>query len=361
VKFLVITCLYFSSLVFSNVERHTWMEPEARSTAPIVRFQLQINKALIKKVAASIKKLNPKHIYTAGRGSSKNACLYAELLLGKTLNIQASSIKLHEHSINNSQYNYANSLVIAISQSGRSRDIIQSVTAAKNNGAMVIAFVNSVDSPLAELADIVIPTHAGEEKSVAATKTFSLTLTAIAQLAAYLSESDELLNDLNKLSDELAQAWELDWNSALTNFDPSHSTIIVSRDIGLPIALEAALKLKETCGIHAEAYSAAEIRHGSLRLLLASQKLNILGFAASNPSAQSIISVIELARSQGCKVNLVSKVETEVNLPFITNTHPDLEPIIMIHQFYKLVNELARIKQSNPDSSPLLNKVTSTL
>jgi glucosamine--fructose-6-phosphate aminotransferase (isomerizing) len=336
------------------------MYHESESTASILPFQLQANEKIVKKTAQTIKNYKPKHIYTCGRGSSKNAGHYAELLLSKILKVPSSPIKLHEHSINKTIFDYSNSIVIAISQSGKSRDILQAVTMAKKHGAMVIAFVNNTKSPLADLADIIIPIHAGEEKSVAATKTFTLTLTAIAHLASYLSESNQLLSDLTNLSEQLASVWELDWSNVLSSFHPSHSSMIISRDIGLPIAQEAAIKLIETCGIHAEAYSSAEIRHGPLRLL-DSATINIFGFAVDNAAAESILSVIELARSLGVTTDLISKVGTEVNLPYTADVHPDLEPILMIHRFYKLINQLALINQLNPDKPPLLNKVTSTL
>lgn len=365
VKIFIITTLLISSLfapplVWTNSQLYTWMYHEAESTASILPFQLRANETLIKETAEAIKNYKPKHIYTCGRGSSKNAGHYAQLLLSKILMVPSSSVNLHEHSINKAIFDYSNSIVIAISQSGKSRDVLQSVSTAKKQGALIIAFVNNTMSPLAELANIIIPIHAGEEKSVAATKTFTLTLTAIAHLASYLSESNQLLSDLTNLSEQLASVWSQDWSNVLSSFHPSHSSIIISRGIGLPIAQEAALKLKETCGIHAEAYSSAEIRHGPLRLL-DSATINIFGFAVENAAADSILSVIELARSLGVTTDLISKIKTEVNLPYAADVHPDLEPILMIHRFYKLANQLALINQLNPDKPPLLNKVTSTL
>ena len=160
-------------------------------------------------------------------------------------------------------------LFIAISQSGASPDLLAAAGAARDAGALVIALVNAEDSPLARTAHHAIPLRAGVETSVAATKSYIASLAAIVDLVASWTQDRELHLALEQAPDQLVLAWQLDWGAATEHLRSASSLFVIGRGLGLGIAQEAALKLKETCGLHAEAFSAAELRHGPMALVRA--------------------------------------------------------------------------------------------
>src|SRR5690606_14367129 len=152
-------------------------------------------------------------------------------------------------------------LFLAVSQSGRSPDILHLAQAGHDDGALTVALVNDMSSPLARTCEVVLPLHAGPEKSIAATKSFIAALAAGLQPVAHWSEDRRLLKALDTLPEALEQAAAMDWSAALSLMSEAEDLFVVGRGVGFAVAQEAALKLKETCGIHAEAMSAAELMH----------------------------------------------------------------------------------------------------
>src|SRR4029077_14707969 len=158
-------------------------------------------------------------------------------------------------------------VMLAISQSGASPDLLAAVASARAAGARIVALVNAESSPLAQLADDLLPLHAGPERSVAATKSYIASLAALAQLVASWSEDHELTAALRETPALLARAWQLDWSAAVARLVTATNLYVIGRGIGLGVAQGAALKFKEACGLHAEALSAAELRHGPMALV----------------------------------------------------------------------------------------------
>jgi glucosamine--fructose-6-phosphate aminotransferase (isomerizing) len=158
-------------------------------------------------------------------------------------------------------------LYLVISQSGKSPDLLRNAQAAKAAGARVVALVNVEDSPLAELADTVLPLCAGPEKSVAATKSYLASLAAILHLGAVWHGDAALVATLADLPASLRRAWQADWQAVTDGLVEAHNLFVLGRGLGLAAAQEAALKFKETCGLHAEAYSSAEVKHGPMALV----------------------------------------------------------------------------------------------
>jgi glutamine---fructose-6-phosphate transaminase (isomerizing) len=152
--------------------------------------------------------------------------------------------------------------------------------AAGASGALTVALVNDIDSPLAATCDFVLPMAAGAELSVAATKTFIASGAALLRLIARWSGDAALEAALERLPDRLAAAARLDWTAPLDSLARAASLIAIGRGPTLAIAREAALKLKETCNLHAEAFSGAEIRHGPIALVVERYPLIMPGVIA---------------------------------------------------------------------------------
>ena len=159
--------------------------------------------------------------------------------------------------------------------------------------------VNDIESPLAEACEHLVPLHAGPELSVAATKSWICSLPAILQIAAHWAEDAQLLEEVQRLPAYLTRAAKQDWRAAVDRLASSEHLYVAARGIGLALAQEAALKLKETCGIHAEALSAAELMHGPLTL--AGPKFPVLVFSQHDEAYQSVADLVAVLASAACR------------------------------------------------------------
>jgi glucosamine--fructose-6-phosphate aminotransferase (isomerizing) len=342
-----------------DAPQRTKMFTEAQEAPQVVADQLKENDDVIKEVSAHLRALAPRAVVTLARGSSDNAATFAKYLIETKLGILTSSAAPSISSIYSARTELKNTLVIAISQSGRSPDLTAALDVAKRAGAFTLALVNAGESPLAELADIVLPLHAGPERSVAATKSCIASMTAIAQLVATWSGDCVLREELVRLPPKLEQAWQLDWSAATTRLREARDLFVVARGIGFGAAQEAALKLKETCALHAEAFSAAEVQHGPMAL--ANKGFPVLVFSQNDETRPGIRDTVDAFAAQGVDVLLAGFENPQaVNLSSLA-ANPALEPILFLQSFYRMAESLSRLRGLNPDQPPHLNKVTETL
>jgi len=250
-------------------------------------------------------------------------------------------------------------LFIAISQSGASPDLLAAAGAARDAGALVIALINAEDSPLARTAHHAIPLRAGVETSVAATKSYIASLAAIVDLVASWTQDRELHVALEQAPEQLVLAWQLDWGAATEHLRSASSLFVIGRGLGLGIAQEAALKLKETCGLHAEAFSAAELRHGPMALVRAG--FPIFAFLQNDETREGVEALARELSAVGADVLVAgAEVPGAVTLPTL-RAHSAIEPLLMIQSFYRLANALAVARGLDPDRPPHLSKVTETV
>jgi glutamine---fructose-6-phosphate transaminase (isomerizing) len=240
---------------------------EAAEAPAVVRRQWLSNRALVERLGSAIRELAPRAVVTCGRGSSDHAATFAKYLIETRTGVQVSAAAPSVSSLYATHSNLASALFIAISQSGASPDLVAAARSAREAGALVLALVNDVDSPLGREAHHPIPLRAGTETSVAATKSYIASLAAILHLVAEWTQDEDLRLALATAPELLAQAWQLDWSAAIEPLRSATSLYVIGRGLGLGVVREAALKLKETCGLHAEAFSAAELRHGPMALV----------------------------------------------------------------------------------------------
>jgi glutamine---fructose-6-phosphate transaminase (isomerizing) len=335
------------------------MYREAAQAADVVRGQLVTNAAQMERIGGLLREMKPRAVVTCARGSSDNAATFAKYLIESHARILTSSAAPSLSSLYEAQPDLHGVVFLAISQSGKSPDLLASVEAAKRGGALVIALCNVTDSPLAALADHLVPLAAGVEMSVAATKSYIVSLSAVVHLVASWSGNDGLLAALRRSPEQLAQAWELDWSNAVPALKHAQNMYVVARGFGLGIAQEVALKLKETCGLHAEAFSAAEVKHGPMALVRLG--FPVLMLSQNDESRAGIVALANDFVAHGAEV-LAAGIEVEhaVSLPTIA-ADPAIEPMLMIQAFYRMAAELAFARGFDPDKPPHLNKVTETL
>jgi glucosamine--fructose-6-phosphate aminotransferase (isomerizing) len=341
------------------VERPSKMFCEAAEAPDIVARQRAANRALVKKIGARLRANKPRAVVTGARGSSDHAATYAKYLIETRTGILTSSTGLSISSVYAAQSKLDDVLFLAISQSGKSPDLLSAVECAKAGGAFVLAIVNDDTSPLAALADEILPLHAGAETSVAATKTYLASVAAIADLVAEWTEERELADAVARLPDLMRQAWSRDWNVAVTRLKSARDLYTIGRGLGFGAAQEAALKFKETSGLHAEAFSSAEVQHGPMALV--KKGFPILMLSQSDETRAGLRDVAAKLVAAGADLFIAGFDEPgATTLPTI-EAHPAIEPILMAQSFYRMINALSLARGFDPDRPPNLNKITETI
>jgi len=337
----------------------TRMFLEAGQASEAVAAQLTANAGAAARIAQRLRQAPPRAVVTCARGSSDHAATYGKYLFETRAGVITASAALSASSVYAASPRLEGVLFLALSQSGQSPDLLSAVEAAKAAGAFTVAVVNDTASPLAGLADEVLPLHAGPELSVAATKSYIATLSAIAQLTAAWTQDAALTAALDALPATLAEAWTLDWTPAVERLKLARDLYVLGRGVGFGVAQEAALKFKETCGLHAEAFSAAEVLHGPMALV--KPGFPALVFAQNDATRASVEAMAAGLGGRGAQVLLAGAgVTGQGALPGVAG-HPLLEPIALIQSFYRMVNALAAARGYDPDSPPHLNKVTETV
>jgi glutamine---fructose-6-phosphate transaminase (isomerizing) len=335
------------------------MHDEAAQAPAVVRAQLEANAERVARLAERLRHSPPRAVVTCARGSSDHAATFARYLIETRLGILTASAAPSVSSVYDVAPDLAGTVVLAISQSGASPDLLSAVSRARSGGARVVALVNAESSPLAQLADDLLPLGAGPELSVAATKSYIASLAAIVQLVAAWAEDVELGAALAAAPEQLARAFELDWSAAVARLRPANNLYVIGRGLGLGIAQEAALKFKETCGLHAEALSAAELRHGPMALVRA--HFPLLLFTQDDESRPGVTQLASELATRGADVLVAgADVPGTTVLPSLA-AHPAIEPLLLAQSFYAMANALSLARGRDPDRPPHLSKVTETV
>ncbi|WON82450.1 MULTISPECIES: SIS domain-containing protein [Chromobacterium] len=301
----------------------------------------------------------PSLALTVARGSSDHAANYFAYLAMQRLGVPVVSLPMSLVTLHRAPLAVKGQLAVALSQSGQSPDLIDTMKALGTAGARTAALVNKHQSPLAAACEWVVPLCAGDEKSVAATKSYITSLSAVARLVAHWQADDALLAALANLPQRLTEATRQDWTLAVDALRDAERIMVVGRGLGFAVALEAALKFKETCAIQAEAFSGAEIKHGPMALI--DDGYPLLIFAPRGPEQQGLIDLAEEMRGRGAKV-LLAAPENIVSRDLTLALADDeaLDPLLAIQSFYLMAARLSEARGLNPDVPRHLSKVTCT-
>ncbi|MBG1233871.1 SIS domain-containing protein [Aestuariivirga litoralis] len=331
------------------------MKKEAQEAPQVVARFLAQNRGALSELGARLRTHPPSVILTAARGSSDHAATYFKYLVEILLGVPCASVGASVASVWHSKLKLNNAVCVTISQSGQSPDILALQEAARKAGALTIALVNQPDSPAQKGADFFLPLSAGPEKSVAATKSFIASLVAGAAIAGHWADDKALLDALENLPARLEEAAKIQWPSFVTGAAKAQSLYVLGRGPGLAIANECALKMKETCGLHAEALSFAEVMHGPLELVRPG--FPVLAFSPNDASRSAAHDVLARIRSIGAEVHAVE----DGGMEFVGAGHAMLDPISMVQSAYLNVEALAQKLGRNPDHPKQLSKVTETV
>lgn len=296
---------------------------------------------------------------TIARGSSDHAASFfkyaSELLTGRVVASLGPSVA----SLYGSALQLAGSTALAISQSGKSPDIVMATKMAGEAGALTVAVTNDPSSELTQCAELTLPLHAGEERSVAATKTFVSSSVLAAWVLAQVAKDEELLRAIKGLPAALHNAYHTDWGSLANELASARSLFCLGRGPTNAIASEAALKFKETSRLHAQAYSSAEVLHGPVAIV--HEGFPVIAFATPGAAEASVVEVADALAGMGAQTFVTSPLATRSTvLPRQDTGHPLTDAIALIVSFYTMVETLARVRGLNPDMPRHLQKVTRT-
>jgi glucosamine--fructose-6-phosphate aminotransferase (isomerizing) len=317
-------------------------------------------------LAAEIKRRAIQYVVIAARGTSDNAGRYAQYLLGALNGLYVGLATPSLFTIYDAPPRFGNALVLGISQSGKSPDIVAVLAEAKQQGALTAALTNFPGSDLGQSADFVVNLQAGEEFAVAATKTYTAELTAIAMLSAALDGDPEMTQTLESIPGQVAQT--LDLNSSLDciaeRYRYAQSCVTIGRGYNYSTAFELSLKLKEMTYTVVEPYSSADFLHGPLALI--AQGFPVITVAPSGKMLPEMKGFMATARERGAELIVISDDAEALGMGRVALALPAgvpewLSPICAIVPGQLLAMHLSHTRDYDPDRPRALHKVTETL
>ncbi|WP_210240199.1 SIS domain-containing protein [Amaricoccus solimangrovi] len=314
----------------------------------------------LRAASAALTDRNPDLFVTVARGSSDHAATYFKYAAELGAGLPVASVGPSVASIYHRRLRLGRAAAIGISQSGQSADIVEMMRSAAAGGALTLAITNFAESPVGRAVDHTLALRVGAERSVAATKTFVVSVLAGLALLAEWQGDGALARAVAAAPEAFARALDCDWGPLADRLAEADSLFVLGRGPGFAIASEIALKFKETCGVHAESYSAAEVMHGPAALVRA--RFPILALGVEDEALPQVVGTAERLAGQGADVYLTGGAAAgAVTLPGVGGLHRRLAPLALIVSFYVFVEALARRRGLDPDEPPNLRKVTSTL
>jgi glucosamine--fructose-6-phosphate aminotransferase (isomerizing) len=335
----------------------THMRREVEEIPQAVARLLDRSGTVLEQAGKDLRRRDPAFAITVARGSSSHAATYLKYVSELELGLPFAPVGPSVASIYGAKLRLKGAACIAVSQSGKSPDIVALAQSAR---ALTIALTNTADSPLARDSDHAVDIMAGPELSVAATKTFVNSIVAGLGLLAHAAGDEKLLSALKALPEQLQKAIDCDWSALTGALEGRGSLFVLGRGPSSAIASEAALKFKETCGIHAEAYSAAEVMHGPMALV--GGGFPVVALAARDAAEPSVAASADALVARQGAVFATSALATQAaRLPFVATGHPLTDALPLVVSFYAFVEAFARHRGLNPDMPRNLRKVTETV
>jgi glucosamine--fructose-6-phosphate aminotransferase (isomerizing) len=343
----------------------SYLYKEIHEQPHILQRLLDSERETVQRLAESIRESEITHVVIAARGTSDNAGRYAQYLLGAINSLTVTLTTPSLFSVYKQPPRFGNALVLGISQSGKSPDIVAVLAEAQRQGVLTAAITNFSESDLAEQADFVIDLQAGVERSIAATKTYTSELAAIALLSAYLAEDEPMLATLEQVPGLVATtlAMETEIAQVAQRYRYMRDCVVIGRGYNYATAFELALKLKELTYIIAEPYSSADFMHGPLALI--EHGFPAIVIAPSGVMLPEIRNFIQTLKQREAEVIAISDdpdtlVQARIPLRLPQPAPEWLSPITAIIPGQLFAMHLAHVRDYDPDHPRGLRKVTET-
>lgn len=330
------------------------MAAEIAEMAQVARRILADSDGAIETVANRLRGLAPGLVAICGRGSSGHAAQFMRVLIETRLRLPVADISPSLATLYGARLKLDGAPFFVVSQSGVSPDILAATRAARDAGAMTVALLNVVSSPLASVADHVVSLQAAPERSIAATKSVVGAMTVAARLVADWTGDESFRVSLDILPECLDAARTLDWSRWGATLASARAVIVTGRGLGLAVAQEIALKASEVLRVPGVAYSTAEIRHGPRAALSSATPVLLLpspedGGAAAAALARDL-------RDDGVPAYVVG-----IDVPMRAPRLGSLDVVLALPPAYAAIEAAARNVGFDPDAPPRLSKVTVTL
>lgn len=327
---------------------------------------LQNNREQIQTIAQSIQERRPNYVMLAARGTSDNAGRYANYLLGSMNHLPLALATPSLFTYYQTPPTFNNALVIGISQSGQSPDIVSVLEEGRKQGCLTLAITNVPGSPLTQAADHVIDIGAGPELATAATKTYSAELMALAMLAAAMSNHPQAWAELERVSGWVEEVSKMDTAIAqmAERYCFMHQCVVLGRGYNYSTAFEWALKLKELTYVEAEPYSSADFMHGPIAMVQG-------GFP--------VLAVVPQGKVYGSMLETLQQLKNELNAELVVISNSDealalaktpiripadvpewLTPLVSIIPAQLFAYHLTAVKGNDTEKPRIIHKVTET-
>lgn len=343
----------------SHLKREILEQPQ------VLQRLLEDERASVERIATTIRDRAPCFIVLAARGTSDNAARYGQYLFGAANGLPVALAAPSLFTLYEKPPRLQESLVMAISQSGRSPDIVAVVEEGRHQGALTLAITNDANSPLATAAEHVIFLHASQERSIAATKTYTASLLAVAMLSTALAEDEEGFRDLEALpalmSEVVASAPEV--IRAAEPHRDIEACVVISRGYNYATAFEIALKLKELAYVVAAPYSSADFEHGPVALV--ERGFPVLAVVPEGCVAEGLVDLLRRLRERGARLVVIANRDdalalAQTPLPLPAGVPEWLSPLLAVVPGQLFTLGLIGARGLDPDRPRGLRKITLT-
>jgi glutamine---fructose-6-phosphate transaminase (isomerizing) len=343
-----------------------WLEEELLEQPEALRRFLERRTDDVRGFASSLLEgRDVRYLLIASRGSSSNAARYAQYLLGGANRLPAAFAAPSLYTLYEDSPRLDGALAVGISQSGRSPDVTSVIEEARRQGRPTLAITNNEDSPLGRAAELVLPLEAGEERAVAATKTYLNSLAAVALLSAALADDDERLQQLQRIPERVGHQLERSFEDAdrVDRYREVSGATVVARGMCYGTAFEIALKIRELSGLLVEAYSPADLLHGPIAGIAPGWP--VLVVAPSGPTLESVREIVSHVRARGARVLAISDDapllrQVDTPLPLVHGVPEWLAPLVAVVPGQVTALRLATLRGLDLDRPAGLTKVTLT-
>lgn len=343
----------------------SWLETELREQPAALARLLERQSARAEELATVFRRDDIRYVLIASRGSSSNAARYAQYVIGRAHRVPVMFATPSLYTIYGQPPRLDGAIVLGISQSGASPDVRAVVAEARRQGRPTIALTNDAGSPLANEAEHVLALEAGEEKAVAATKTYLNSLGAIAMLFAAIGDDRVARAELERVPGVLEDQIELSFATApaLSQYEDVIGATVVARGVNYGTAYEIALKIRELSGLMVEAYSPADLMHGPIAAIQPGWPVVLV--APTGPAHESVAELVPALASRQARLLAVSDVSellsrSNTPLRLVTGVPEWLSPLVAVVPGQVTAMRLAQLRRLDVDNPSGLRKITLT-
>lgn len=343
----------------------SFLEQEIHEQPDVIRQLIDAEWSNVQAIRQKIADFNPEFVHIAARGTSDNAGRYAQYLFGIHAGLPVALATPSVHTLYEASPRLGRALVIGISQSGQSEDIRRVVEDGRKQGALTVSITNDAQSPMAQASEYHIPLHAGTEKAVAATKSYTAQLTAVAMLGAALNGSTEMIAELQKLPDYTNRTLKLSdgirgWAERYRYME---RLVTLGRGYNYCTAFEVGLKIKELCYVVGQEFSEADFRHGPIAVI--QPGFPVITVAMSGKALLVILDLLHKLGERQAECLVISNDDSALGMGHKAMRVPELpewlSPIVGVIPGQVFAMSLAAAKGYDLDQPRGLTKVTYTI